>query len=230
VVRTWQVSTETRTTNAGATMTYGDGRLWLLGSHGHGRKVLEIDPSAAAITSVGSGHNVASIAAGPHGVYFVRSGGHTLVRVSASGHRMTAPTHEQVSESLSGPAAVHAVVVDGHDLIVAHDAGQGFDSAIVRYNAASLAHLGDVGTNVAITAVVPTAEGTLVLLSGPDLGGCSTNDPCVAKVSTTTATTSHDLHLHAGPALSVLLGPQAAVVVARGHHADLYRIAATVNT
>lgn len=223
VVRTWQIRTSSAVEVGGAVMTYGDGRLWVLGKRGDARKVFEIGPGAAAVTSVGTGRNVFSIAAGSGGVYFVRSGGHTLVRVSAGGHRSTAPTRETVSETESGPDALQAVVVDGQDLIVAHDYGQGLDAGIVRYNARTLAHLGVAGTSVALTAVVPTTDGDLIALRGPGQGGCSANDPCVARISTTTAKTSDKVHL-GGRILSMLLGPKPAIVVARGHHADLLRL------
>lgn len=165
-----------------------------------------------------------TIAAGSRGVYFVRGGGHTLIRVSASGHRVTAPTHETVNVALSGPAALHAIVVVGKDLIAGHDYGQGFDAGIIRYNAKTLAHLGVAGTSVALTAIVPTVDGNLVLLTGPGQGGCSATNPCAAKISTTTAKTTGKLHLPGGQVLSVLMGPQLAVVVAHGHHADLLRL------
>jgi hypothetical protein len=224
VVRSWQVRTAAPAELADTVLTYGDGRLWALGTRAHGRKVFEINPGAAAVRPVGTGHNVFSIASGPRGVYFVRSGGHVLIRVSAGDVRTIAPTHETVSETESGPAAVQPVVVDGKDLIVAHDYGQGFDAGIVRYDARTLAHLTVAGTNVALTDVVPTGDGDLVVLTGPGLGGCSDGKPCVARISTTTAKTSDKLRLGAGRILSTLLGPQPAVVVARGHHADLLRL------
>jgi hypothetical protein len=224
VVRTWQVHTVAPVQLADTVMTYGDGRLWVLGMRAHGPKVFEIDPGAPAVTPVGTGHNVLSIAAGPRGIYFVRSGGHVLLRVSAGGVRTTAPTHEKVSETESGPGAVQPVAIDGKDLIVAHDYGQGFDAGIVRYNARTLAHLSVAGTNVALTDVVPTVDGDLVALTGPGQGGCSVGDPCVARISTTTARTSDELTLSGGRVLSVLLGPQPVVVVARSHHAYLLRL------
>lgn len=222
VIRTWQVKVK-GSFGSGKTMVYGDGRLWVLGSDGHGAKVLEINPASAKVKAVGSGHNVVTIAAGPLGVYFVRGGGHTLVRVAATGKTITAPTHQTVSETLSGPAAVHPVVVDGSDLLVAHDYGQGLDASLIRYNATTLAHLTDVGTNVTVADnVVPTVDGDRVLLDG-EVGKCSSLKPCVALVNTTTAKTSHAVRL-GGVALSRLVGPDPAVVVARGHHADLVRL------
>jgi hypothetical protein len=224
VIRTWELRTASEAAVVGSTLAYGDGRLWVLGTTGNGRKVFEIQSGAAGITSVGSGHHVATIAVGSRGVYFVRGGGHTLVRVSASGHQVTAPTHEKVSETLSGPEAVEAIVVDGKDRIVGHDYGQGFDAGIVRYNAKTLAHLGVAGTNVALTAVVPTVEGNLVLMTGVGQGACPAHHSCVAKISTTTAKTTDKVQLPGGDILSVLLGPDPAVVVAHSHHADLLRL------
>jgi hypothetical protein len=207
-------------------MVYGDGRLWVIGSTGSGRRIFEINPASAAIRTVASGRNVESIAAGPRGLYFVPSGGRKLVRVSAARHSVSAPTHEHVNTTLSGPGAVHVITVDGSQLIVAHDAGQGFDSAIVRFSARSLARLGEAGTSVALTDVVPTRDGNGVLMSGPDQGGCSESKPCVATISTSTAATSARRRLPGHQALSALLGPDPAIVVGSGSHARLLRLSA----
>jgi hypothetical protein len=223
VIRTWEVRVAK---TEGAALGYGDGRLWALGSNGHGRHVFEIKPGSAGQTVVGSGHNVASIAAGPRGVYFVRSGGHRLVRVAADGTHVTAPTHETVNEELSGPAAVQATAVDGGTLLVVHDAGQGFDAVLVRYNAKSLKHLSSAPTDDTHADAVPTTAGDLVLIAHEDSFGCSNASAkaCVARISTKTAKVSSKVRLPRGVALSGLVGPDPAVVIGRHGHAHLIRL------
>lgn len=226
VLRTWSVRVPRPLGLASGPLVYGDGRLWAVRSTASGRKVVEIDPTSATVKTVGSGRNVFALAVGSRGVYFVRSGGHTLIRVAASGARVTAPTHEVVNEHLSGPAAVQVVAVDGSTLLVSHDAGQGLDAELVRYNAKTLARIAAVSTNVFHTAVVPTVDGNLVLLDGTIGGGCSTSarPVCVAAISTKTAKTGHGVRLPTSEALSALFGPRPAVVVRHGAHAQLIRL------
>lgn len=225
VTRTWSVRVPKSFGLAGGPMVYGDGRLWAVRLTSKGREVVEINPSSATITTVGSGHNVENLAVGPRGVYFVQSGGHTLVRVAANGTHVTAPTHETVNEHLSGPAAVQPIAVSGKTLLVAHDFGQGEDAELIRYNAASLAKLSEVSTNLFHTDIVPTVDGNLLLFNGT-VGGCSTpaHPVCVAEISTTTAKTSHGRQLPAGQALSALVGPHPAVVVRHAGHVRLVRL------
>jgi hypothetical protein len=224
--RTWVVKVSSELGVAGNMMVAGDGRLWVVGSTGHGRKVFEINPHSDAIKSVGSGHNVFSLAVGPLGAYFVRSGGHTLVRVATNGHVATAPTHETVNETLSGPGAVQAEAVADGILLVSHAAGQGLDATLVRYSAHSLAHLSIAGTDLAHSQVVATTAGVLVLLATDDTRGCKNPavHACVARISTKTAAALDTVKLPTGAVLSPLLGPKPAVVVAHGHHAHLTRV------
>jgi hypothetical protein len=225
-IRTWKVHVESSEGAAGAALGYSDGRLWAIGSSGHGRRVMEINPGSAGLTSVGSGNNVVSIATGPRGVYFVRSGGHMLVRVAADGTHVIAPTHEKVNEELAGPAAVQAIALDGGTLLAVHDFGQGFDAALVRYNAKSLKHLSSAPTDVTHADAVPTTAGDLVLIANDEAPGCSNASAkaCVARLSTKTAKVSSKVRLPSGAALSGLVGPDPAVVIGRHGHAHLVRL------
>jgi hypothetical protein len=230
-VRTWVVKVPATIGGAepgvfGGLLLYGDGRLWALGSTGGPREVVEINPAAASVTVVGSGKNVFGLAVGSRGVYFVHSGGHTLVRVAANGTNVAKPTHEVVSETESGPAALQTVAVHGNTLLIGHDYGQGLDAGLLRYNATTLARLSIAGTNVFHTNVVPTAVGDLVLFNQTTGEGCSTkaHPVCVAAISTTTAKTGPGLALPTRAALSVLHGPFPAVVVQHGTGAELIRI------
>jgi hypothetical protein len=226
LVHTWVVKIPTPLGRLGGALVFGDGRMWALGSMGHGLKVIRISLQSNTTKVVGSGHNVATLAAGTRGVYFVRSGGHTLIRVKGDGTRTLVPTHVAVNEQESGKAAVQAVTIDRNTLVVAHDDGQGLDAELIRYNAKTLAKLSDAPTNVSHTAVVPTIDGDLVLFNGEVGEGCSTtaHPICIAEISTTTANTSHGVALPTPDALSVLLGPRPAVVVRHGAHAELVRV------
>jgi hypothetical protein len=230
-IRTWVVKVPATLGGAkpgvfGGILRYGDGRLWALGSTGGGKEVVEINPASASITVVGSGKNVFDLAVGPRGVYFVHTGGHTLVRVAANGTKVTKPTHEAVSETLSGPAALQVIAVNGNTLLISHDAGQGLDAGLLRYNATTLARLSEAGTSVFHTDVVPTVVGDLVLFNQTTGEGCSTkaHPVCIAPISTTTAKTGPGVALPTGSALSVLHGPFPAVIVRHGSGSELLRV------
>jgi hypothetical protein len=225
VIRTWQIRVAASLGAAGAPLVFGDGRLWAIGTAGHSRQVYEVKPSSSKLTSVGSGRNVFSIAAGPHGVYFVVSGGHTLTRVTAAGNGTLAPTHEKVNEQLSGPAALQAIAVSGSTLLVVHDFGQGLDAALVRYGAGSLKHLSSAGTEASVADVVPTVDGDLALVASVAPHGCAGNSvrACVARVVPKTAAISGKLRLP-GASLSAIVGPAPAVLIAEHGHAHLVRL------
>jgi hypothetical protein len=226
VIRTWQIKVKAVEGAAGA-LIYGAKRIWAVGdAEGLGRRVFEIKPSSQRLISVGSGKNVLSLAAGPRGVYFVVSGGHTLTRVSAGGTRTSAPTRERVNELLSGHAALQAIAVEGHTLIVVHAFGQGLDAALVRYNANSLKHLTSAATDDAHADVVPTKAGNLALIPPGLAPGCGTSSTktCVVRIVTKTAATSAASTLPAGDPISPLLGPDPAVVIGHAGHARLVRL------
>ncbi len=134
ITETWNVAQPVRLLAASA------GRVWAVLGGLSGGQVIEINPSTARATTVGTdGANVTSVAAGPQGLYYVESGGATIVHISPDGTRQQAPTSQTVNVQLSGPAAVQAISVIGGQLLLIHDAGQGLDSSSQTYNSSTLA-------------------------------------------------------------------------------------------
>jgi hypothetical protein len=151
--RTWNVAQPVRLMAAAA------GRLWAVLGGLTGGQVVEINPGSRHMTTVGTDTaNVTSVAAGPHGIYYVESGGSTIVHISRDGTRQQAPTNQTVNLQLSGPAAIQAVSVIGDQVLLVHNAGQGLDSSSQTYNAATLAGPlatapGTAGSNHAISSL-----------------------------------------------------------------------------
>jgi hypothetical protein len=151
--RTWNVAHPVRLMAASA------GRLWAVLGGLTGGQVVEINPSSRRLTTVGTDTaNVASVAAGPQGIYYVESGGATIVHISRDGTRHQAPTNQTVNLQLSGPAAIQAISVIGDQVLVVHNAGQGLDSSSQTYNASTLAGPlanapGTAGSNHAISSL-----------------------------------------------------------------------------
>ena len=134
LARTWNVAQPVRLMAASA------GRLWAVLGGFTGGRVVEINPGSGSVTTVGTDTaNVASVAAGPQGIYYVESGGVTIVHISPDGTRQQAPTNQKVNLQLSGPAAIQAISVIGDQVLLVHDAGQGLDSSSQTYNASTLA-------------------------------------------------------------------------------------------
>jgi hypothetical protein len=153
VAQTWSVTEPVRQMAASA------GRLWaVLGTLAAGQ-IDEITPGSSGMKTVSTdASNVASIAAGPRGMYYVESGGATLVHVRPDGAVDQAPTNQRVNLQLSGPGAIQAISVIGDQVLLVHDAGQGLDSSSQTYNASTLAGPltnapGTAGSNHAISSL-----------------------------------------------------------------------------
>jgi hypothetical protein len=150
---TWNVAQPVRLMAASA------GKVWAVLGGLTGGQIVEIDPGSGRVTSVGTDTaNVASMAAGPQGIYYVESGGATLVHISPDGTRQEAPTHQTVNQELSGPAAIQAISVIGDQVLLIHNAGQGLDSSSQTYDASTLSGpltnaTGTAGSNHAISSL-----------------------------------------------------------------------------
>jgi hypothetical protein len=208
VARTWTLTLPVRL------MTAAAGRLWaVLGGTAGPGQVVEMSPQAAAVTTVGTdGANVLDIAGGPLGLYYVPSGGAKIVHVSVSGKRQEAPTHQTVSEQLSGPGAIQAISVIGSTLLLIHDAGQGLDSSAQTYDASTLAGPqanvpGTAGSNHAIDSLGGPVD--LVHAGALACSGVS----CVGRYDPATGTVADAVLFPASARLGLLVGPYPAVIV-----------------
>ena len=201
-------------------MAAAAGKLWaVLGSIGGPGQVVEISPASGTVTTVGTDTaNVADVAAGPLGLYYVESGGATIVRVNPNGTRLQAATNQTVNQQLSGPGAIQAISVIGDQLFVTHNAGQGDDSSSQTYNATTLA--GPL-TNAPGTAESNQAVNTLagpMDLSAPVASACSGQN-CVGRYNLATGAVTDAVTYPQSTRLGPLLGPYPAVIVfpASGH-------------
>ncbi len=208
IARTWNVALPVRLLAVAA------GKLWaVLGSASGPGRVVEIDPAADAVTTVGTATaSVTSVASGPAGIYYVQSGGATIVHITAAGKRQQAPTHQQVNEQLSGPGAIQAISVIKGRLFLIHDAGQGLDSSAQTYDAATLAGPltnvpGMAGSNHAIDSLAGPIDASRA-------GGsaCSSSN-CVGRYSLSTGAVTDAVSYPQGDRLDLLLGPYPAVFV-----------------
>jgi hypothetical protein len=162
--------------------------------------------------------NVADVAAGPLGLYYVESGGATIVRVNPNGTHLQAATNQTVNQQLSGPGAIQAISVLGDQLFVTHNAGQGDDSSSQTYNSTTLA--GPL-TNAPGTAESNQAIDTLagpMDLSAPVASACSGQN-CVGRYNVATGAVTDAVTYPQSTRLGPLLGPYPAVIVfpASGH-------------
>jgi hypothetical protein len=195
-------------------MAAAAGRLWaVLGAIGGPGQVAEISPGPGTVTTVGTDTaNVADVAAGPLGLYYVESGGATIVRINPNGTRLQAATNQTVNQQLSGPGAIQAISVIGGQLFVTNNAGQGDDSSSQTYNATTLA--GPL-TNAPGTAQSNQAVGTLagpMDLSAPVASACSGQN-CVGRYNIATGAVTDAVTYPQSTRLGPLLGPYPAVVV-----------------
>jgi hypothetical protein len=195
-------------------MAAAAGQLWaVLGSIGGPGQVVEISPGPGTVTTVGTDTaDVADVAAGPLGLYYVESGGATIVRVSPNGTRLKAATNQTVNQQLSGPGAIQAISVIGSQLFVIHDAGQGMDSSSQTYDATTLAGPytnapGIAGSNHAVGSLAGPID-----LSAPDGSGCS-GQACVGRYNTATGAITDAVTYPQSTRLGPLLGPYPAVIV-----------------
>jgi hypothetical protein len=195
-------------------MAAAAGQLWaVLGSIGGPGQVVEISPGSGAVTTVGTDTaNVADVAAGPLGLYYVESGGATIVRVNPNGTHLEAATNQTVNQQLSGPGAIQAISVIGSELFVIHDAGQGMDSSSQTYDATTLAGPqtnapGIAGSNHAVGSLAGPMD-----VSAPDGPGCS-GQGCVGRYNTATGAITDAVTYPQSTRLGPLLGPYPAVIV-----------------
>jgi hypothetical protein len=208
LARIWSLAQPVRLMAASA------GQLWVvLGSQTGSGLVVEIDPGASGVTTVGTDSaNVTSIAAGPLGLYYVESGGATIVHITPEGTRHLAPTHQTVNQQLSGPAAVQAVSVIGDQLLLAFDAGQGLDSSSHTYDATTLAGPqasapGSAGSNRAIDSLAGPVDRV-----SPGSSACS-GSGCVGRYNLATGAVTDAVTYPGSTELGPLLGPYPAVFV-----------------
>jgi hypothetical protein len=195
-------------------MAAAAGKLWaVLGSIGGPGQVVEISPGPGTVTTVGTDTaDVAEVAAGPLGLYYVESGGATIVRVNPNGTHLEAATNQTVNQQLSGPGAIQAISVIGSELFVIHDAGQGLDSSSQTYDAATLSGPqtnapGIAGSNRAVDSLAGPMD-----LSAPDGSACS-GQGCVGRYNTGTGAITDAVTYPQSTRLGPLLGPYPAVIV-----------------
>lgn len=208
--QTWSLAQPVRLMAASA------GRVWaVLGSLTGSGLVVEINPGASGFTTVGTDTaDVASIAAGPQGLYYVESGGATIVHISPDGTRQQAPTNQTVNLELSGPAAVQAISVIGSTLLLIHNAGQGLDSSSQTYNASTLAGPlatapGTAGANHAVSSL----GGPVDLAFSGVCPGTSQNSFCVGRYNLSTGAVTDAVSYPQSTQLGLLLGPYPAAIV-----------------
>jgi hypothetical protein len=208
VARTWTLSMPVRL------MAVGGGKLWAVtGSISGSGQVVEINPGSAGVTPVGTDTaNVADIAAGPLGLYYVESGGATIVRISPNGTRLQAATNQTVNQQLSGPGAVQAISVIGNQLYVIHDAGQGLDSSSQTYDASTLSGPesnapGLAGGNHAIDSLAGPID-----KSQPGSTSCP-NSGCVGRYNLSSGALTDSVTFPQSTSLGPLLGPYPALIV-----------------
>lgn len=209
IARTWHVALPVRL------MALGAGQLWaVLGSASGSGQIVEIDPDASTVTTVGTdAASVTSIAAGPLGLYYVEAGGATIVHINPDGARQEAPTHQAVNEQLSGPAAIQAISVIGDRLFLVHDAGQGLDSSSQTYDASTLAGPltnapGTAGSNHAIDSLAGPVD-----ISQSGTQGCSGSSNCVGRYAIGSGAVTDAVTYPQSARLGPLLGPYPAVLV-----------------
>ncbi len=195
-------------------MAASAGELWaVLGSISGPGQVVEISPGSGATTTVGTdAANVADVAAGPLGLYYVESGGATIVRINPNGTRLEASTNQSVNEQLSGPAAIQAISVIGSQLLVIHDAGQGLDSSSQTYDATTLAGPetnapGIAGSNHAIGSLAGPID-----QSAPDAQACA-GMGCAGRYNVATGAVTDAVTYPQSTRLGPLLGPYPALIV-----------------
>jgi hypothetical protein len=206
--RTWTLSMPVRL------MAVGGGKLWAItGSISGSGQVVEINPGSAGVTTVGTdAANVADVAAGPLGLYYVESGGATIVRISPNGTRLQAPTNQTVNQQLSGPGAIQAISIIGNQLFVIHDAGQGLDSSSQTYDASTLSGPesnapGLAGGNRAIDSLAGPID-----RSQPGSTSCP-GSGCVGRYNLSSGALTGTVTFPQSTSLGPLLGPYPALIV-----------------
>jgi hypothetical protein len=204
-------------------------RVWgLLTPHGNttSSSLVELDPtSPVRVATVNGIQNALSIAATPSAVFYVTDTGSSFVRLTNAGVKTTAKTHLTVNQTLSGPSAVQAVLVQGNHLIVRFAAGQGLDAVTYVYNATTLAGPGSPAAFDAESSLGNTTSLGLLDVAAADSAPCPGGvHPCVVRYAVGSG----------GPILPALtlpyeqagapLGPFAAVVATSGSHQSVLRI------
>jgi hypothetical protein len=205
-VRSWPLPLAAQ---GGGAVLDAAGRVWVLQATGH---LVEVDPAATGTTTALTGLATGGFAVDATGAYVVTSGGASLVHVALDGSHTSAPTGQTVNMELSGPDAVHAVAVYNTTLVVAHDAGQGEDSTLLTYSAATLAPLTASPTTIGGSSVVATLAGPLIIGQSGDQFCASNTAGCVARSVIASAQASKVAALPAGQDPAALAGPYPALV------------------
>lgn len=228
LVQRWPLSPSPRQLSQ---LAVAGNRVWgLLTPLGFTRKpssLVELDPtSPIRVRTVNGVPDTTSIAATSSAIYYVSDKSSTVVRLTNAGVRTTAPTHEVVNQTLSGPAAIQALLVDGSAVVVRFDAGQGLDATTFSYNASTLAGpSASHGAFDAGSALGKTSSLGLLESGIPGGNSCvSTLHPCLVRYAIGSGGP-------VAPALSLPydgagapLGPFPAVVATQGNHLSVLRI------
>lgn len=187
--------------------------------------LVELDPtSPVRVATINGVSDLVTIAAAPTAIYYVTAKSSTIVRLTNAGVRTTAKTHLTVNQTLSGPAAVQAEVLQGNHLIVRFAAGQGLDAVTYVYNATTLAGPGKPAGFNAGSLLGNTSLGLLETAAPDDLGCTSTEHPCLIRYAVGSGGAVAPALVLPYDGASAPLGPFPAVVVTSGTHQRVLRI------
>jgi hypothetical protein len=226
-VRTWQTGLPGTLTQ----LVVVGSRVWGLATpsdqntSGAPDGLIELDPSSSApVRAVTGFADTFSMAAGVSSVYYVTKQSSELVEQTNAGATITAPTNQQVSLELSGPAAIQVVAVVGSSVIVQHDAGQGLDAQLNSYDATTLVGPTAQTSFSAAEPLALTSSG-LFVVGNPDTGACTADQTaCVRRFSFPAGHAGDPLALPDDTIASTITGPYPTVVLARGSDLHVLRI------
>jgi len=199
-------------------MVAANGQVLVMIAQGNLQDVYRINPnSTAAPKMIAQG---TSAAIGPDGsVYYERADDH-LVKIASTGVTTVGPTLADSPNGEGGGIAGVAAVAGGL-VWISEPAGQGLDTELTPYDAATLQAMGKYSGSVT-EQIVDTSAGPLVLVGPNGPGNCpqgasATSTSCVFRISPTAVLSDPTT---VGVA-DQLLGPDPAVITATASGTDL---------
>jgi hypothetical protein len=199
-------------------MVAANGQVLVVIAQGNLQDVYRINPNATTAPKMIAQGTSAAI--GPDGsVYYERSDDH-LVKITAAGVTTVGPTLADSPNGEGGGIAGVAAVAGGL-VWVSEPAGQGLDTELTPYNAATLQAMGKYSGSVT-EQIVDTSAGPLVLVGPNGPGNCpqgasAISTSCVFRI-TPTAVLSNPTTVGVA---DQLLGPDPAVITATTSGTDL---------
>ena len=159
-------------------LAVADNRVWALqtplGFKPAPSTLIELDAASATPVRTLTGlAYTSSIATTSSAVYYVTGATDTLVRLTNAGARSTASPHVDLSHLIDGAAgALSADSVAGSTLVIREAFGEGDDTSLLAYDAATLSGPGKGTSASDAVQVSPTALGLLEVTNSADLA-CS---------------------------------------------------------